>query len=64
MPNKNEGQGVDEIIQQETANRIEKMQSSDYKFPATITGVDVSIIVGSIIICILLIVLCMVGVIN
>ncbi|MBI1694362.1 hypothetical protein HYQ58_1574 [Lactobacillus crispatus] len=63
MAKDNEEKSVDELIKQETAHRITEMQSSNYKFPKRINSADVTAIVGAIIVCLILIILCMTGVI-
>lgn len=63
MAKQNKEISVDELIKKETADRIAEMQSSDYKFPKRITWVDVAAIISAIFICLILIILCMVGVI-
>lgn len=58
-----EEQSIEKLIQQETEKRIEEMEDASYQFPTKITGGDVIGIIGSVTICLILIVLCMTGVI-
>jgi hypothetical protein len=59
-----ENQSIEELIYNETKNRLAIMEKPDYEFPKSITKVDVIAIVAGIVICSLLIVLCMMGVIQ
>lgn len=59
-----ENQSIEELIYNETKNRLAVMEKPDYEFPESITKVDVIAIVAGIIICLLLIALCMMGVIQ
>ena len=55
---------IEELINSETAKRLEIMEDSDYDFPKQIGKGDwIAIIVG-IVVCLVLIGLCMVGVID
>ena len=55
---------IDEIISEETQERLKEMGSENYEFPEKIGKVDVFGIIALILICTLLIVLCMMGVIK
>ena len=55
---------IEELIYEETENRLSIMENPDYEFPKRITKVDITAIVGGIITCAVLILLCMVGVIE
>jgi hypothetical protein len=59
-----ENQSIEELIYNETKNRLAIMEKPDYEFPESITKVDVIAIAAGIVICSLLIVLCMMGVIE
>jgi len=59
-----ENQSIEELIYNETKHRLAIMEKPDYEFPKSITKVDVIAIVAAIVICLLLIVLCMMGVIQ
>ena len=59
-----ENKSIEELIYNETEHRLAIMEKSDYEFPKKITKVDVIAIIASIVICLLLIVLCMMGVIQ
>ena len=54
---------IEELIYEETEQRLKEMASSDYQFPTTADRKDVIAIVASIACCVLLIALCMTGVI-
>lgn len=55
---------IDEIISEETQERLKEMGSKNYEFPEKIGKIDVFGIIALILICTLLIVLCMMGVIK
>lgn len=55
---------IEELIYEETENRLSIMEKTDYEFPKRITKADVAAIVSGITICAVLILLCMVGVIE
>jgi sensor c-di-GMP phosphodiesterase-like protein len=57
-------QSIEELIYNETKNRLAIMEKPDYEFPESITKVDVIAIVAGIVISLLLIALCMMGVIQ
>jgi hypothetical protein len=59
-----ENQSIEELIYNETKNRLAIMEKPDYEFPKRITKLDVIAIVAGIVICSLLIALCMTGVIQ
>ena len=59
-----ENQSIEELIYNETEHRLAIMEKPDYEFPQSITKADVITIVAGIVICLLLIVLCMMGVIQ
>lgn len=54
---------IGQLIEEETARRLEIMGSPDYEFPARINQVDVIVIITCIAVSLILIVLCMTGVI-
>lgn len=55
---------IEELIYEETEKRLSIMEKPDYEFPKRITKADVTVIIGGIVICAVLILLCMVGVIE
>lgn len=55
---------IEELIYNETKNRLAIMEKPDYEFPKSITKVDVIAIVAGIVISLFLIALCMMGVIQ
>lgn len=59
-----ENQSIEELIYNETKNRLAIMEKPDYEFPKSITKVDVIAIVAGIVISLILIALCMMGVIQ
>lgn len=59
-----DNQSIEELIYNETKNRLAIMEKPDYEFPKSITKVDVIAIVAGIVISLLLIALCMMGVIQ
>ncbi len=62
MENKN--QTIDELIQEETENRLAEMASPDYEFPKKITKNDVIAMIALAVGSLVLIGLCMIGVIK
>lgn len=50
---------IEELIYEETDERLKEMASPDYRFPRKINKKDIIAIIASIAICLLLIVLCM-----
>ncbi len=54
---------IEELIYEETDQRLKEMASPDYVFPEKADAKDVIGIVASIAVCLVLIVLCMTGVI-
>lgn len=59
-----EKQSIGEIIYDETKKRLDRMEQDDYEFPKPIGKVDWVVIIGAIIICLFLIIMCMLGVIE
>lgn len=55
---------IEELIKEETENRIKIMSDKDYAFPERINQKDYIAIISLIVICLVLIVLCMMGVIQ
>ena len=55
---------IEELIKEETENRIKMMSDKDYVFPERINRKDYIAIILLIVICLVLIVLCMTGVIQ
>ena len=50
---------IEQLITEETAVRLEEMQSPSYRFPRRITRADITAIVAAIAVSLVLIVLCM-----
>ncbi len=61
---KDSNESLEELIYSETEKRLEEMERPGYEFPERIGKTDVWIIIGSVLICSVLIALCMMGVIN
>jgi hypothetical protein len=59
-----ENQSIKELIYSETEHRLAIMEKPDYEYPKSIARGDVIVIVAGIVICLLLIILCMMGVIQ
>lgn len=59
-----ENQSIEELIYNETKNRLEIMEKPDYEFPKRIGKADAIAITAGIVLCLLLIALCMTGVIQ
>ncbi len=59
----NEKPSIGQLIDEETAKRIDIMGSPNYEFPKRITKVDVFFIIAGIAVSMFLIILCMTGVI-
>lgn len=55
---------IEQLIYDETKKRLEIMESEEYSFPEEANRKDAVIIISSIILCIALIGLCMIGVIK
>ncbi len=54
---------LEQLIYDETAKRLQEMESPEYEFPKPMGKVDFAVIVGLAAACVVLIVLCMTGVI-
>lgn len=54
---------IGKIIDEETERRLQIMQESDYEWPAKAGKGDIAVIISSIVVCIVLILLCIMGVI-
>lgn len=54
---------IEELIYEETDERLKQMSSPDYLFPKQLDKIDVIVIIALIIVSMLLIILCMTGVI-
>ena len=63
MKQKTEAQqgSIEQLIYEETARRLEIMQSDTYEFPKKMTRVDYGIIIASVAASLVLIVTCMLG---
>lgn len=59
-----EKQSIEEILYSETEKRLALMEQADYEFPKPITRTDWTVILGSVAVCVILIVFCMTGVIQ
>lgn len=57
-------ESIEELIYQETDQRLKEMQSDSYEFPKKMTRVDYIIIAAAVVVSIGRIVACMLGVIN
>lgn len=55
---------IEELIYEETDERLKEMASPDYKFPPKADRKDAVAIIAAIAVCLVLIVLCMTGVIE
>ena len=53
--------GIEQLIYEETARRLEIMQAASYEFPKKMTRVDYGIIIASVAASLVLIVTCMLG---
>ncbi len=60
----NKEKTIDEIVSEETENRLAEMASPDYEFPAKIKKSDVIAMIALVAGSLILIGLCMIGVIN
>lgn len=55
---------IEELIYEETDKRLKEMETPEYKFPNTADKKDAVGIITAIVVCIVLILLCMIGVID